>query len=188
MTKISEAKLTEGNIIKHLVFLTLPMIFGILGMVLFNIVDTFYVSKLGVNELAALSLTFPVVMVVTNIALGIGIGVSALVSRTIGRKDFDKVKRLTTDALALSIFIVALFSTIGILTIKPVFLLLGVGDDILPLIKDYMQIWYLGIIFVVVPMVGNNAMRATGDTLTPSIIMFCGAFLNSPLLELCNCI
>ena len=88
MHKISEAKLTEGNIIKHLVFLTLPMILGMLGMILFNVVDTFYVSKLGVKELAALTLTFPVVMIVANIALGLGIGVSALVSRTIGEKDF----------------------------------------------------------------------------------------------------
>ena len=71
MQKISEAKLTEGNIINHLIFLTLPMILGMLGMILFNVVDTFYVSKLGVNELAALSLTFPVVMIIANIALGL---------------------------------------------------------------------------------------------------------------------
>ncbi len=178
MEKLNKAKLTEGNIAKHLVFLTLPMIFGMLGMMMFNIVDTFYVSRLGVNELAALSLTFPVVMIIANIALGLGIGTSALISRTIGKKDFNRVRRLTTDAIVLSVFIVAIFSSLGILTIKPVFQLLGAGEDILPLIKDYMQIWYLGMVFVVAPMVGNNAMRATGDTLTPAIIMLSGALLN----------
>lgn len=178
MRKISEAKLTEGNIIKHLVYLTLPMILGMLGMVLFNVVDTFYVSKLGVNELAALSLTFPVVMIITNIALGLGIGVSVLVSRTIGKKDFTSMKRITTDALILSVFIVAIFSATGLLTLKPVFQLLGAGEDILFYIKQYMYIWYIGMIFVVIPMVGNNALRATGDSLSPGLIMFSGAFLN----------
>ena len=178
MQKINEAKLTEGNIIKHLILLTLPMILGMLGMILFNVVDTFYVSKLGVSELAALSLTFPVVMIIANIALGLGIGTSVLVSRTIGKKDFNRVKRFTTNAIVLSVFIVAIFSSIGMLTIKPVFHLLGAGEDILPFIKDYMQIWYFGMVFVVVPMVGNNAMRATGDTLSPGLIMFTGAFLN----------
>ena len=58
--------LTQGNIKKHLVRLTGPMIFGILGLTIFNLVDTYFVGLLGTNELAALSFTFPIVLTFFN--------------------------------------------------------------------------------------------------------------------------
>jgi putative MATE family efflux protein len=74
---------------------------------------------------------------------------------------------------------------VGLATINPVFTLLGATPDILPLIRQYMTIWYVGMVFVTVPMVGNNAIRASGDTKTPSLIMMTAAGINvilDPLL------
>lgn len=161
------------------------MIFGIVGMVAFNLVDTFFVGRLGTSELAALSFTFPVVLVINSLALGLGIGASAVISRAIGEGDQHKVQRLTTDSLILAVLFVAFFVVIGLLTIDPTFRLLGASPEILVLVKQYMSIWYIGSIFVVVPMVGNNAIRATGDTKTPSAIMLIAVTLNfimDPLL------
>ncbi len=178
-------RLVEGSVGKTLIRLTVPMIFGMFSMVIFNLADTFFVGHLGAAELAALSFTFPVVLVIHSLALGIGIGASAVISRAIGEGNHDQVRRLTTDSLVLSFLLVAFFAVLGILTIDPLFRLLGATERTLPLIKQYMQIWYLGVIFVIVPMLGNNAIRASGDTKTPAIIMMTAASINlvlDPLL------
>lgn len=181
MGSTNKAILVEGPVGRTLVRLTLPMILGMLGMVTFNMVDTFFVGRLGTTELAALSFTFPVVLVVNSLALGLGIGASAVISRAIGVGDHARVKRLTTDSLVLSVLVVMCFVILGLLTIEPVFRALGATSQTLPLIKQYMRIWYLGVGFVVIPMVGNNAIRATGDTKTPSIIMLIAMAVNATL-------
>jgi putative MATE family efflux protein len=181
MGSTNKAILVEGPVGRTLLRLTLPMVFGLLGLVTFNIVDTFFVGRLGTTELAALSFTFPVVLVVNSLALGLGIGASAVISRAIGVGDHARVKRLTTDSLVLSVLVVMCFVVLGLLTIEPVFRALGATSQTLPLIKQYMKIWYLGVGFVVIPMVGNNAIRATGDTKTPSIIMLIAMAVNTTL-------
>ena len=178
-------QLVDGPVGKTLVRLTLPMSVGILGMVAFNLVDTFFVGRLGTLELAAMSFTFPVVLVVGSIARGLGVGTTAVISRAIGEGDHQKVQRMTTDSLLLSLLVVIAFVVVGFLTIEPLFRLLGAGDEILPLIRRYMLIWYAGMPFVVIPMVGNSAIRATGDTKTPSMIMLAAMLVNlglDPLL------
>lgn len=158
------------------------MVFGILGMVAFNLVDAFFVGRVGDVELAALSFTFPVVFIVGSLAMGLGIGAAAVISRAVGRGDREEVQRLTTDALVLSLLAVAVLGGLGLLTIDSVFELLGAGPEIRPLISEYMTIWYPGVIFLVIPMVGNSAIRATGDTRTPSAVMLV-AFLINILLD-----
>jgi putative MATE family efflux protein len=65
-----------------------------------------------------------------------------------------------------------------LLTIDPLFRALGATEDILPLIRQYMIPWYLGVGFLVIPMVGNGTIRATGDTKTPSFIMIFAGGVN----------
>ncbi len=175
---VEKAKLTSGPVGRMLFFLTLPMVFGIFSMSAFHLVDKYFVGRLGTTELAAIGFTFPVVMFVASIALGLGVGASAVISRAIGEGDFGKVRRLTTDSLVLALLIVIAFVAVGLLTINPLFRLLNAGEADLPLIRRYMSIWYIGMIFVVVPMVGNNAIRASGDTFTPALIMMIGAGIN----------
>jgi putative MATE family efflux protein len=186
MNKLSSpASLTEGPIGPTLIKLTAPMLFGIMGMVVFNLVDTIYVGRLGTAELAALSFTFPVVMVVTSIGLGIGVGTSSLISFAIGEGNHDKVQRITSDSLVLSLLLVTAFISVGYFTIDPLFTALGATPEILILIHQYMEIWYLGVPFVIVPMVGNNALRAKGDMKTPATIMLTIVVVNiilDPLL------
>jgi len=161
------------------------MFIGILAMQIFNLVDTFFVGQLGARQLAAMGFTFPVVLVINSIALGLGIGASSVISRAIGEGNQAKVRRFTTDALSLSVMIVTLFVVTGLFTIEPLFRSLGASGDVLQYIKSYMKIWYLGMPFVVIPMVGNNAIRATGDTKTPSFVMVSAVLINiilDPLL------
>jgi len=172
------ARLIEGPVQKTLIRLTIPMVLGTLGMVIFNLSDTFFVGQLGTNQLAALTFTFPVVLIVSSLAMGLGIGASAVISRAIGEGNHYKVKRLTTDSLTLSLIFVGFFALFGLFTINPLFRLLGASGEVLAYISQYMTIWYLGVVFVVIPMVGNNAIRASGDTKTPGLIMVFAALVN----------
>ncbi|MEM6837366.1 MAG: MATE family efflux transporter [Cyanobacteria bacterium P01_C01_bin.120] len=180
-----QRKLTEGAVGPQLVRLTLPMIWGLFALIAFNLVDTYFVGQLGTAQLAAMSFTFPVVLTLGNLAFGLGVGTTSVIARAIGEGDMRRVQRFTTNSLTLALSAVVLFASVGLFTIDPLFRMLGAGPDILPFIREYMRIWYFGIVFLVVPMVGNSAIRAAGNTLTPSIIMTVAAGTNiilDPLL------
>lgn len=174
----NKAKLTDGPLKKILFRMTVPMVYGIAGMIAFNLIDTFYVGQLGPDELAAMTFTFPLIFVINGINFGIGAGASAVISKAIGNNDFNKVKRLTTDALTLALVLVFIVVVSGLSSIDPLFRAMDAEEKLLPLIREYMQVWYFGAIFVVIPMVGNNAIRATGDTKTPSNIMLVSVAAN----------
>jgi putative MATE family efflux protein len=173
--------LTQGSIPRKLVQLTLPMMMGIISMVAFNLIDTFYVGQLGKTELAALSFTFPVIMVIFSFIQGLGIGATALIAKSIGKKNRDKAARETTDSIALTMLITGFFVVIGLLTIEPTFRLLGADENTAALVEEYMRIWYFALFFVSVPYVGNSAIRATGDALTPAYIMLFAVIINAIL-------
>ncbi|MDJ0657163.1 MAG: MATE family efflux transporter [Xanthomonadales bacterium] len=158
--------------------MTLPMIVGILALISNSIVDTYFVSTLGTDALSALSFTFPVIMVVASLSIGLGAGASSVVSRTIGRGDREAVKRRSTDALILSVLAVTLLVIVGRLTIRPLFSLLGAEGAVLDLIVEYMTIWYYGMPMLVLPMVGGSLMRAAGDARIPGMLMVAGAIIN----------
>ena len=124
-------------------------------------------------------------MTLGSLAFGLGVGASSVIARAIGEGDMRRVQRFTTNSLTLALTAVILFVTLGLLTIDPLFQALGAGPEIMPFVRDYMRIWYFGMVFLVVPIVGNSAIRAAGNTLTPSIIMTLSAGLNivlDPLL------
>jgi len=177
----TNAKLTSGPIGSTLVRLSAPMLVGILAMMAFNVIDTFFVSRLGTLPLAAMTLTFPVVMVIGTFTLGLGVGAMVAISQGIGAGDRTRIRRYSTDALTLAGVCVALLTTIGLATLEPLFRLLGATDAMMPFVEQYMVIWYPGMIFYIVPIVGNNIVRATGDTLTPSIVMLVGVAINAVL-------
>lgn len=180
-----KSQLTQGRVSLQLLRLSLPMVWGVFSVLAFSLADTYFVAQLGTNELAAMSFTFPVVTVLGSVAMGLGTGTSSVIARVIGQGDHRKVQQLTTDSLLLSLLIVSVLVALGLRTINPLFATLGAEPELLPLIGDYMNIWYLGMVFLVVPMVGNSAIRASGNTIVPSLIMTLAAVVNilvDPLL------
>ena len=161
--------------------LAAPMMIGILGMSIFNIMDTFYVARLGTAELAALSFTFPVIMIISSVAHGLGVGMTAAVSKAAGSGNNEKLVNVISWGLLLAAALVVIVVIGGELTVKIVFTALGADDQTLPLITDYMQIWYIGAAFVVIPMIGNSAIRGLGDTKLPSTVMLTAAAINTVL-------
>lgn len=177
----SKALLTSGPIAPVLISLSGPMLAGILSMMAFNVVDAFFIGKLGTAQLAAITLTFPVAMIISTCTIGLGVGAMAAIAKGIGSNDHSRIGRLATDTLTLSVMLVFVLCALGIATINPVFAMLGAPPELMPEIRRYMYIWYPGMLLYTVPMISSNILRATGDTVTPSAIMIGSMVLNALL-------
>uniref|UniRef100_UPI000509F235 MATE family efflux transporter n=1 Tax=Vibrio fluvialis TaxID=676 RepID=UPI000509F235 len=118
---------------------------------------------------------------VNCITMGIGVGLSTSIGRLLGQGDTSNAARFSTHGLLLAVTLVAIACTVGFFTIEPLFLLLGAKAELIPLIEQYMQVWYLTIPLLVIPMAGNSAIRATGDTKTPAKMMMLAGAINGCL-------
>ncbi|MBF7072486.1 MATE family efflux transporter [Glaciecola sp. MH2013] len=170
-----------GDIKVTLKNMTIPMIVGMVMLMTFSIVDTFFVSMLGTQQLAAISFTFPVTFTVISLNIGLGIGTSAVIAKYIGSGDTEYAKVFGTGALMLSVVLVGFLAIVGYFTIDWVFSLMGATEALMPYIRAYMVTWYFAGVFLALPMVGNAILRASGDTKTPSIIMAAGGGINALL-------
>jgi putative MATE family efflux protein len=181
----NKGDLTQGPVLKHLVRLSVPMIWGIMATISFQLVDVFYISLLGTQPLAAISFTFPLTMVIFSFLMGFSIATASVASRLIGEGKKETVQRVTSHALLLVFAIGLALSLIGLCLHDSIFKAMGANETILPMIREYMHIWFGGIAFMTVPLVSNAAIRATGDTRTPAMIMTAAAAMNillAPLL------
>ncbi|APE29512.1 MATE family efflux transporter [Halomonas aestuarii] len=170
--------LLEGPIAVTLLRKSLPVVGGMIAMMSFNLVDTWFISRLGTEELAAVSFTFPVVFTVISLAIGLGIGTSAVVARRLGQGDAGAVRRRATDAALLTLVVGGAMTLLGLATLNPLFRLLGADDVLMPHIRDYMGIWYLGAPAMIVPRVLNSILRAHGNTATQGLMMALAAGVN----------
>lgn len=178
-------KLTEGPVGPAIRSLMLPMMLGMVALLSYNVADTYFVGQLGTVELAAISFTFPVAFIVGAITMGFGIGTSSVAARLFGADQRDDVARVTLHAILLGVVTGIVVVAIGLVTIEPVFRTLGADDETLPIIERYMRIYYLGGVFLVVPLITNSVLRASGDARTPAKLMTTAAVINivlDPLL------
>lgn len=175
------SRLTEGPVGGHLVAMTTPVLLGIATMMAQAFIDAWFLGRVGDHALAAYGFAFPILMIVTSVAIGLSAGTSSVVARALGGDDHRRARRLSTDSLLLSFVVTVVVCVIGVLTIEPLFRAMGAPADMIPLIHGFMVILYGGIPFLVVGMVGTASMRATGDTRLPSKLMIAGAILNVAL-------
>jgi putative MATE family efflux protein len=173
--------LTGGSVSRHLRVQATPMAIGLLAIISFDVVDLFFVSQLGDAPLAAISFTFPVVWFLGSIAIGYEAGAASCVSRAAGEGNEGRATRLTTDAAILASLVNAVFCVIGLMTIDQVFPLLGATDELMPLITDYMSIWYWTEPASAVMWTCLAAMRARGNTAFEGKVITLAAILNAIL-------
>jgi putative MATE family efflux protein len=185
MKKRSGRDVTTGDISKHLIRLTLPTIGGFIAIAAFNLTDTFFVARLGTEALAAMGFTFPVVMVTGAMATGLSMGAGSVLARAIGAGDRRLMRHTATYGILLALVVVAIVSLGGLLSMDLLFRAMGAEGESLRLVKEYMFIWYLGCLAIVMPPVGDASLRATGDMVRPFIVMSVCAVVNvilDPLL------
>ncbi|MBN27904.1 MAG: MATE family efflux transporter [Alteromonadaceae bacterium] len=164
-----------GNTLKSM---TLPMLVGMVMMMSFGLVDTYFIGLLGTDELAAISFTFPVTFTLISLHIGLGIGTSAVIGRFLGNNSHSEAQLSGTGALMLAFVLAAVLAFVGVITIDPIFTLLGANERLLSYIHEYMVVWYAAGVFLAMPMVGNSILRASGDTKTPSYVMAGGGLIN----------
>jgi putative MATE family efflux protein len=157
------------------------MIIGLMVIITNSLVDAYFVSQLGSAPLAAVSYAFPVSFIVGAIAMGLGTGTSSLASRLFGAGNQEKVRQIATHSMLLGLIAGLCVVIFGLLTLEEVFSLLGADEQTMPFVKDYMEIYYWGGIFLVIPMIGNAVLRAGGDAKTPSVLMASTAVINAVL-------
>lgn len=175
------SKLTEDKVVVTLFRMAFPMLVGTVAMNTYNLIDTWFVAQLGTIPLAAMGFTFPVVMLLTFIAGGIGAGVTSLTSHALGRGDLKTASRIVTHGLLLTMLVSGVIAVAGYLGINRIFSALGADAQTLPLVTQYMRVWYIGAIFMAFPMMGNGVLISLGDSKSASCFMALGAVLNCVL-------
>ncbi len=170
--------LTKGAVHKHLIRLTAPMVWGLFAVISVQLADTYFISLMGTKELAGISFTFPVTMLISHFLFGVNIAVSSVVSRLIGQKKRAIIQRVVLHAVMLSVTISSVIAVIATLALEPIFTLMGADEASMQIIKDYMPIWLIGFIFLSIPLTGNSAIRASGHAFGPAVIMTISALVN----------
>lgn len=173
--------LSEGSIQKSLIRMTTPMIIGMLMLFTFSLVDTLFISFLGTEALTAISFTFPVTFTIMSLAIGLGIGASAVVGKYLGRSEYEKAKEASTVINYISLLLAAIVVAVCWFFMDSIFHLMGASESLMPAIREYMVVWFPGSIMIVCIMTGNSILRACGDTKTPSILMAGAGLINAIL-------
>jgi putative MATE family efflux protein len=173
--------LTTGPVAGHLRRQATPMAVGLIAIISFDMVDLFFVSLLGDAPLAAISFTFPIIWLLSSIIIGFEAGAASSISRAIGRNDSAMARRQTTDTAGLAGLTSFILCMVGLMTIDPLFRLLGATEDLLPLIHDYMGIWYFAEPAAAVMWTCLAAMRARGNSLLEGKIITTAAIINAVL-------
>lgn len=173
--------LVEGSIKNALVRMTLPMIVGMIMLFTFSLVDTWFISFLGTEALTAISFTFPVTFTVMSLAIGLGIGASAVVAKSLGRSELDKAKEAATVINYISMALAIVVAGTLWFFMDQIFALMGASQQLMVPIREYMAVWFPGSVLVVCIMSGNSVLRACGNTKTPSILMATAGLLNAIL-------
>lgn len=178
MSQDERQDLTRGPVAAHLRRQATPFGFGLVAIFSFEAADLFFISRLGDAPLAAVSFTLPVIWLIYGIGIGFEAGAASCVSRAIGRRDPEQARRLTVDTMVLATAVAILLALVGLQTIGPVFALLGATPELMPLINDYMQVWYWVGPLDMALWCSLASMRARGNTLFESKVITVAALLN----------
>jgi len=156
----------------------IPFALGLVAIFSFEVADLFFISRLGNAPLAAVSFTMPVIWLIYGIGIGFEAGAASCVSRAVGRGDQAAARRLTTDTMVLGVLVALFLCGLGLASIGPVFSLLGATPELMPLVEDYMSVWYWVAPLDIALWTSLASIRARGNTLLESKVIAAAALLN----------
>lgn len=176
--KTNLSKLVNKSVSRTIVHMAVPMLAGTFAINMYNLTNAWFVSRLGTEALAAISFTFPVVLLLMFLTKGLGSGAMTLIAHAIGAKRREKAAELTTHALILAVIYAAIVTILGILTTVPVFSWLGASGMVLDMAASYMKIWYAGGIVMVLQIVSSDIIISTGSMKSVSFLMVGSTVMN----------
>ncbi|QIT54679.1 MATE family efflux transporter [Aquisalimonas sp. 2447] len=170
--------LTRNGLGRTLFSMTWPMLFGVVSLLGFQLVDSAFIGQLGVEPLAALGFTLPMQQLIIGFQVGLGIATTAVISRTLGNGDAERARRLGGLVVISGSLAVALLCGLLWLVRAPVVTSIGADAELLPLISTFWVPWLLSAWCGAVLYFGYSVMRAHGDTRSPGLWMVVTSLIN----------
>jgi putative MATE family efflux protein len=153
------------------------MVLALLLRTGFNIVDAIYVGRISAEAIAAVSLAFPIMFFIHAIGGGVDVGVTSLIARYMGAKKVEKADNVAEHGLLSGLVLGIVFMILGLIFGKNLLMLMGAGS-LLDLSLDYLNIIFIGTLFMMLFFIGNGIFRGEGDMKTPMIIMVIATVIN----------
>lgn len=178
-------QLTEGPIVKALFTLAWPIILSNIMETAYNIVDAFWLGKLGAEALAAPTLSWPIVYLMISLGIGMGIAGTALVAQYTGARDQESANHAAGQTLAFLLLLAMILSAAGYLSARYILSLMGAEPGVLEKATTYMRIIFIGMPASFSFFAFTALLRGWGDTVTPMKLSFAAVSMNiilDPLL------
>lgn len=178
MNPQKKQKYTEGKILNSLVTLASPIILANVLQTAYQLIDTFWLGRLGANAVAAVSLSFPILFLVLSLGGGLTLAGTVIVSHHKGAENQRHVNYASSQTVFIIFFISILLAAVGYFAARPLMKLVGAAPDILADSVDYFQVSSLGFVFLFMFFVFQSLMRGIGNVWLPAFIILITVFLN----------
>lgn len=175
---LQENKMGVMPVGKLLVNMALPMIISMLVQALYNIVDSVYVSQVSESAVTALSLAFPVQNMQIGFAVGVGVGVNALLSQSLGRKDQESVNWAAGQGVFLALVATGLFMLFGFFGVRPYYTMQSTVAETVEGGIAYTSICCIFTVGVFIQVLCERLLQATGRAMQTMILQGTGAIIN----------
>lgn len=175
---LQENKMGVMPVGKLLVNMALPMIISMLVQAFYNIVDSVYVSQVSESAVTALSLAFPVQNMQIGFAVGVGVGVNALLSQSLGRKDQENVNWAAGQGVFLALVATALFMLFGFFGVRPYYTMQSTVAETVEGGIAYTSICCIFTVGVFIQVLCERLLQATGRAMQTMILQGTGAIIN----------
>ena len=119
--QMQENKMGVMPVKRLLITMSLPIMLSMLIQALYNIVDSVFVAQVSENALTAVSMAFPIQNLMISVGVGTGVGVNALLSRSLGEKDYDRANKAASNGVFLAVVSAVAFTILGVLIARPFF-------------------------------------------------------------------
>lgn len=178
-------RLGEAPLGRLILSLSVPGIISMVTMALYNIIDTFWVARLGHEAIAALTIVLPYHILLIAIAVGTGVGISSLISRRFGEGNTEETNHVAGQIFPLSGFFGVIFLAAAVFLPQPLLTVFGATPDIMDYATQYLVIVSFGTPFLFFSLVATNLLRGSGEAVRPMVFMLAATILNiilDPLL------
>ncbi len=177
-TTVRENKMGVMPVNRLLISMSLPMMISMLVQALYNIVDSVFVSRIDENALTAVSLAFPLQTLMIALGTGTGVGVNALLSKSLGEKDYDKANKAAVNGVFLSAVSYVLFLLVGLFAVGPFYHTQTTDAAITAYGKQYLTIVCCFSFGMYTQFIFERLLQSTGKTIYTMITQGTGAIIN----------
>ncbi len=165
-------------ILSLLIKLAIPSVIGMATQAIYNVVDSIYVGHISKDALSAVTLAFPIQMILIAIAMGTSVGVTSLISRSLGGGDRKQAGLAAEHALFVSVLLSIVVGLAGALFSVPITKIFTSDPLMIELTSRYIRIIMIGSFGLFIPQILQGIQRGEGNTMTPMVIMAISAVLN----------